>query len=315
MERSNPKLSEFLTKGVCSSLLAMVIIGILISFCIWGTCIWIGFGIGLFWPLLIGFVIWEILLFHPKKGIWDQYIFFVKANHGVVVGNRFKKETLDPVNPIEDQINDTQKITSMRECGPGPHGKGWLSEYYVAYFDTRKKLLIGGTTTVYDKNNVPWLITWQGYLTPLYGSLVNLARKGEGVTQDFFQGFFDAAIAREIRGEDGYEQLKNYNKFGKWFERLLRGTKKKPHPLEMEYGMGTNRPQILEMTTTAEMQEAAEQVAKSRKNKEAAAEYVGMGMTSKEALDRVLAQEGNAELIVIDAPKGMNTFVSPKGGK
>ena len=316
MENLNSKLSEFLTKGVCSSLLAMVNIGILISLGIWGICIWIGFGIGIFWPLVIGFVIWAILLFHPKTGIWDQYIFFVNANHGVVVGNRFKKETFNPVNPIEDQINDTQEITSMRECGPGPHGKGWLSEYYVAYFDTRKKLLIGGTTTVYDKNNVPWLITWQGYLTPLYGSLVNLARKGDNVTQEFFQGFFDAAIAKEIRGKDGYKQLKNYNEFGKWFENLLEGPKN-THPLEVEYGMFTNRPQILEMTTTAEIQKAAEQVAKSRKNKEAAKEYAGMGMTGKEALDRILAQEGDAELIVIDAPKGMNTFVGArgKGGK
>jgi hypothetical protein len=305
----NLKFSEFFTRGICSSLLTMLNIGMLISIGIWGISVWLGFGTGMFWPLLIGFVVWAILLFHPKTGIWDQYIFFVKANHGVVVGNRFKKEI---AGTTEAQIDDTQEITSMRECGPGPHGKGWLSEYFVDYFDTRKKLLIGGTTTVYDKNNIPWLIKWQGYLTPLYGSLIHLARKGDGVAQEFFQGFFDAAIAKEIRGKDGYEQLKNYNEFGAWFENLLEGPKK-THPLEMEYGMFTNRPQILEMTTTAEMQQAAEQVAKSKKNKDAADEYVKMGMTPKEALDRVLAQENNAELIVIDAPKGMTTFVGAKG--
>lgn len=251
---------------------------------------WVALRLDLLWALVTGYATWAVIAC-GFPSIFKEMFFSVNANFGVVLADRLK---MDPLASLEDQKN-LKQIHSMRECRPGIHGK-WPWEYVVACFDTRKKLLLGGTLKIPDKKKTGWQIEWQGFLTPLYGSLVNLARISEKSAQVFFQGEFEGALAREIRTCDGYEKQARMSEFSTWFKNLFGGPDS-VHPIEKRHGMFTNTPQIVKMVADAEIQSSAQEKSEAVNDVEAAKVYAKeLGISMFDAMKLVFARAGKSKM-------------------
>ena len=259
--------------------------------------LFIGFilGMPIAWAILLTTLVWTWVVL--GSAISDWFFVDVPPLRHFVLGSPFQAENATITSG--NKLSETPWASTLREVYPGFRGK-WPWEQVIRIYNTERMVEISGSLTVYTQEEIPYEITWQTFLTPLSGCLVNLAGRHEPAVVDYLRGRFESSLIsgiKKVPDAQFFEELTNAKeKLAKMF-----GGKDEVTPEEKLLGIFTGNLQITAARRSKDYEKAAAMPKAAKKYNEAI-----------EALDQLPPQQRAAFLAAMQG-KGRVDYINIEG--
>ncbi len=247
---------------------------------------------------IIASAIW-VGIFFFAQGI-NMFTVGVADFHGAVLTNRLRSFN-QPVN--DEEILNLLPTKSLEEIGPGVHAKWpWQNPSYI---DLRREITVRKKVTTYSKDQIQLTADYVLVFAALRGYLCNLVRNSPVEAQDILVAGTQSFVIEQISSMNQQEVFNKLAGLKTNLATYYRGDDVASTP-EKQAGLSATNLTLESVTRGAKFQEAAESVEIAARHALAVEKLVTAGRTAvnpisgRQALNAVLANENDAELLSID---------------
>lgn len=267
----------------------------------------------------IGFYSWAIVYF---AFFWKYFWIITKPNYDVVIQDYAQFGNKQKTN---HQITDPAQIPDkQRGCGQMIIAVRVTEKIVEKPVHMVKGEHIGETEfEVLDRDNVPLLIDWQAYPTPIPGKwLPRYFQVPQEAADKVFTALFRARLIVLCRQFPGDFILDRLDIFNKLFEATCGGPRR-IDPIEIEQGRFTNSPLINKITRKALAEGAKQMKTLAQSQAEAIGLLTAVGVHADRAAIMVMNMSGTSpvDLQVLDVnglqgvPGGLHINTGRGGGR
>ncbi len=193
------------------------------------------------------------------------------------------------------------KTRTLEEITSGLHAKFiWQSPTFI---DLRRHSILGTSVTTYSYDQIEQVIKWDGIVGPIPGFLCNLVRNSPSAGHSIIQARTEGALSQIVNATEHEDLNQNMIDLKDAFKNLYGGDDTASE-FEQSLGLGVRRLTIKEVNRNKSFQKSAELPERTRKTAMAleillkAARARGVKLDPKSALQAIMAESGDGQLIM-----------------
>lgn len=214
-----------------------------------------------------------------------------------------------------------QKTRTLEEITSGSHAKFFWQG--ATFIDLRRHAIMGTSITTYSSDQIEQIIKWDGIVGPIPGFLCNLVRIAPSAGHSIVQAKTEGGLCEMVNGLNHKQIIKKQVELKDAFRNLYGGDDT-ASPFEQGLGLGVRLLTISQINRNKSFQKSAELPARTKKTAEAVETLMEASvdvngvptLKAKEALQAVMAESGDAELIIYQGLENMagGKTILPLGG-
>jgi hypothetical protein len=248
------------------------------------------------WSFIFASAIWITAL--GFMGVADAFTINVDKFFGAVLSNAL----INYEPPVDDQdaleINPTRKL---EEVGPGLHPRWpWQKPYF---YDLRRQITVPMPVKAYTSDGLETNLQSSMVVSAIRGYLCNLHRNSEVEAQEILKNFAVSQLAAHVNKMTQPDVIRDQDEIRKWFAKEVFKGDDKVSDIERDCGLTAQQLSITQITHSVAYQRSIETKEIAKNTKEAIAQILSADpdnkIGGKEALDAVLATDGNADVRII----------------